>query len=223
MGNRPGQTLHPLSDADLAVLAAAPATVRAVDLARQLGRPYFTVNAALRRIRRDGWACPLVWRECAVCGQPGAFPVQRTRLVHVGCERARAVWRARQARLRRPGQSTPYVRAYRQTQEGREKHRAEGRARSKALWPTLPAEQQDALLDKVHGYDVDAYAETQPVANQSGAGWTADEDAYVLEHLRTPARDVALVLGRTLWAVWSRRLRLRRRGLGDTGDGPDGG
>jgi hypothetical protein len=33
---------------------------------------------------------------------------------------------------------------------------------------------------------------------------------YILEHAKTPAREVALALGRTLWAVRGRRVHLRR-------------
>ena len=48
------------------------------------------------------------------------------------------------------------------------------------------------------------------VAERLYDAWTDDDDRYVLDHLHDSAREVALVLGRTTWAVRRRRWYLRR-------------
>lgn len=63
---------------------------------------------------------------------------------------------------------------------------------------------------KVHAADQRDYPLTLDEATNSGDRWSADDDAYVLDHLRDPAREVALELGRTLWAVRNRRVTLRK-------------
>lgn len=67
------------------------------------------------------------------------------------------------------------------------------------------------VLARLHDADLRDYDVTLPVATARGARWTADDDAYVLEHRDDPAREVALYLGRTLWGVRSRRMMLLRR------------
>jgi hypothetical protein len=208
------RVLRPLTPDELAELAAASPTAIAAELARRLGRPYFTVNHALKRIRRaGGWFVPLVWRTCTECGRPVASPRRRPqRRAHVGCRRARDARHSRERRAAGLDRSTPYVRRW------REAHAAElaamrerDKARMRERWPDLPPELQVASLDKVHAADRRDYRRTLDRAERSGADWTGDEDRYVLDHPKTPAREVALALGRTLWAVRNRRVRLRRQ------------
>lgn len=68
------RTLQYLPDADPAVIASAPATVTAAELARQLNRPYFTVAKAVQRICRDGGRQP----QRAVSGNTSC-PLRNTR------------------------------------------------------------------------------------------------------------------------------------------------
>ena len=42
--------------------------------------------------------------------------------------------------------------------------------------------------------------------------WTAEDDDLLRAHDGEPAAAVAPILGRTTWAVWQRRSRLRRKG-----------
>jgi len=208
------RVLWPLTLDDLAELASAPPTATSAELARRLGRPYFTVNHALKRLRRaGGWFTPLVWRTCTECGRPVASPRRRPqRRAHVFCRRARTARYSRERRWAGLRRSTPYVRAWRarhpaELAEARERDKARMRER----WPDLPAEAQAAALDKVHAADRRDYPLTLERAARSGAVWDEDEDRYILDHSKTPAREVALALGRTLWAVRNRRVRLRRQ------------
>jgi hypothetical protein len=201
-----------LSDCDLAYIATnlerSP-----LALARELNRPYFTVAAARRRIAQRGWACPLAWESCTECGRAVSGPDRHPhRTAHVACESARAARLQRQYRKVRPGQSTPYVADWRRRNPERNAElREQDKARMRRAWPEVPAERRVALLDRAHEADQDGYAITLARANSSGALWTDDEDRYILEHPHQPARDIGLKLGRTLWAVRGRRMRLRRQ------------
>jgi len=85
----------------------------------------------------------------------------------------------------------------------------------KAKFKTLPDEQRNEIIDKLHAYDSEQQAATQKDANNHGSLWTADEDAIVIERINDPASDVARQLGRTMWSVRGRRVTLRKRGLID--------
>lgn len=214
--------LHPLSDADLAAIATsilsevegASAAATPAQLARSLGSPYFTVAKAVQRIRRNGWTCRLVARPCIVFGLTLLSPSgSRRRLMHPGCTPARAAERQRGYRR---GPHTPSTRS---VQRWRTEHpdelaaeREREKARQRERWPERPEEERASMLDRLHRSDWRDAALTRDDAEHSGEPWDAEEDAYVLAHLREPARDVALTLGRTLWAVRNRRARLRRLG-----------
>ena len=60
---------------------------------------------------------------------------------------------------------------------------------------------------------VNADSPVESRANNAGAAWANDEDAYLIAHPGEPARETALKLGRTLWAIKTRRTELRKRGL----------
>ncbi|MGD9892302.1 MAG: hypothetical protein AB7R89_28670 [Dehalococcoidia bacterium] len=205
--------LTPLTDADLAAIAAAPPETTAAAIAQQLGRPYFTVAYNVRRIRRaGGWYSPLVWRDCTECGTSLATRATHGRTVHPWCEAARHARIARERRAAGLGtRSTSYVAAWRRRNPERTAaYREQDKAAQRAAYHALPAADQSALLARVHDADDRDYAVTLARATASGDRWTADDDAYLLAHVREPAREIALALGRTLWAVRGRRMKLLR-------------
>jgi len=107
----PRKPTEMLSDADLAYIAEH-VDHPVVALARELGMPYFTVHKARQRIARDGWVCALHPLPCAVCGEiVFSRGGHGRRVVHPQCKSARNAMLSRESRRRRPGQSTPYVRA----------------------------------------------------------------------------------------------------------------
>jgi len=200
-----------LSDADLAHIASNLEKSPLV-LAGELNRPYSTVAAARRRLARSSWACPHAREICTECGCPVGGPDRHPhRTVHVACEPARAARLRRQYCKVRPSQSTEYVANWRRRNPERvAEFREREKARMRQAWPEMPAERRAELLDRAHEADQDGYAITLARADSSGKFWTEDEDRYLFEHPREPARDIGLKLGRTLWAVRSRRMRLRR-------------
>ena len=202
--------LNPLTAEDLVEIAQLAGQVTAAELARRLGKQYFTVAKALQRLREGRMFCRLVWVACAECGELIAGP--RGRIVHPACERQRNARKNREQRCRHPGQSTPYVARYRWEQpDAARRLREQEKARRRELWPDLPLTIRQAQLAKVHQADARDYPVTLARASARGSRWTADEDTIVLKRLGDAARDVALELGRTLWAVRGRRVRLRSR------------
>src|SRR5207237_2381915 len=98
------------------------------------------------------------------------------RLVHPGCERARANWRQRQRRVAHPGVSTPYGRAYRERRPDKlAEMRAKDKARQRARWPTLPPEQRAARMGQLHQWEAEAQELTLARAQYTRSPWTADE------------------------------------------------
>ena len=205
------RSLVPLTDQQLSAIATAPADVSAAQLARELGAPYFTVAKARQRIQAAGaWFCPLTWATCSECGGPLAHG-STTRTVHPGCAAGRAARYSRGYRQGPHRPSTPYVARWRREHpEDNHAHREQEKARLRELWPTLPEETRRPVLERWHAADRRDYARTRDAAEHRGEPWDADEDRSILDHLQTPAREVALELGRTLWAVRSRRMHLRR-------------
>ncbi len=184
----------------------------AAEFARQIGAPYCTVAKAVQRIRRDGRVCRLEAGSCVACGGPLLTGSMRGRLVHPARTAARNA--ALQRQYQREGgaqKSTPYVRQWRAEHPeelAAEREREKLKAREK--WPERPEEWRVAMLDKLHAADRRDSVLTCEEAQHSGEPWDADEDQYVLDHMGEPAREVALYLGRTLWAVRGRRVLLRR-------------
>jgi len=206
-----GRWENPLSLEDLTEIIRHTGTLSAAELTRRLGKGYFTVAKAVQRIKR-GLACPLTWVPCSECG--GLIAGPRGRTAHPACERRRVVRWARERRRQRPGQSTPYVARYRRehpdaARELREREKAKLRER----WPSLPLDVREAALAKVHAADARDYPLTLAQAEMSGAPWAGADDQIILKGMKRPAREVALELGRSLWAVRNRRVQLRRLGL----------
>ena len=208
--------VHPLTPRDMALLVTwldQEGHVTAAELARRLGRPYFTIAKAVQRLRqRGGWYTVLAWGTCSECGRD--LPMARDhspRTAHLHCARKRTLRHQRDSRKRRPGQSTPYVRAWRRHHPDQDAaHRERHRARVRALWPDLPEEEREAALAKVHAADQRDYELTAELAENSGAGWDPDDDRYIVEHWHDPARDLGLALGRSVWSVRNRRVALRK-------------
>lgn len=216
----PGKRLAPeamteIAGAALALPPDANLLAEAAALAARLGINPAGVEWNLRRMRkRGGWYTPLLLVPCVECGLTLAGPPGASS--HRTC--TSRVAPARRRRERRasgetpPGASTPYVRRWRQARPDaaavlREREKAVAREQYHAL----PGSAQAAIVEKAHEHDRTAYPITLDAAWRRGDDWTEDEDRYVLEHPKMPARDVGLHLGRTLWAVRSRRVLLRRR------------
>lgn len=205
----------PLTDVQLATVAWADEEETTAALARRIDDAYFTVYQARQRVRRaGGWWCPLLLDSCAVCHQPLLTASENPRQVHVACHAAREARRARQYRSeQRPyALSTKYVRAWSERHPDQEVARREReKASRRARWPSLPDDVRSEHLARAHEADARDYPVTRARATRSGATWTAEEDDSILARLDEPAREVALDLGRTLWAVRGRRVLLRRR------------
>lgn len=202
-----------LSDDHLAAIAWADPREPTAALARRIAAPYFTVYKARRRASGPfGWHCPLVLATCAECGQPLLRSRTFQRTTHASCARSRLNRHKREQRahgLIPP--STPYVAAWRRRNPERAaelKRRA--LARVNALWPTLPPEARAASLAALHAADARDQPLTAERATATGTTWTEEEDRMVLARMDDPAREVALALGRTLYAVRHRRVTLRR-------------
>ncbi len=206
------RTLHYLGTEDLVEIATAPIEETTAQLAARLGRPYYTVHKARQRLVGEGLATKLKWTTCAVCGEPLCHG-PHLRRVHPQCKSAHVAHLARESRKRKPGQSTPYVRRWRKTHQERARELATAsRDKCRELrHATYTREDWQPLLDKAHQTDRRDQDLTAELAEESGNLWMPDEDQYVWDHLRDPARDVALYLGRTMWAVRNRRVRLRRQ------------
>jgi len=84
-------------------------------IARAIGADYFTVHKAVQRVRDHGWAINICYRDCVTCGR--RFTSQTVNPWDVcgeECWMERARQRARKHRVEHPGQSTPYVRSWRE-------------------------------------------------------------------------------------------------------------
>ena len=80
-------------------------------------------------------------------------------------------------------------------------------------WASLSAEQRAARMASTNVLNRGDQALTRAQAGRRGAAWNDADDAYLLEHWRERARDLALALGRTLWSVRRRRTYLAARGV----------
>lgn len=78
-------------------------------------------------------------------------------------------------------------------------------------WATMTEHEQAAMLQALRNRDVTLHRETMATARSSGRRWT-DSEFELLERAGEPAHVLAVDLGRTLFAVRSRRHVLRRRG-----------
>lgn len=198
----------------LAYIASASPDAKTVDIAKALRAPYFTVAHAVRRIRQNGWITRLNWSDCLVCGRPVCSSAATgRRKLHPECERSRLIDLARQYRKRPEHvKSSKYVDAWRKRNpQAAAQHRKQDLERVHELQKTWTAEQWAPLLARVHAADNRDYPITLELAENNRDKWMPDEDDYIMQHPGVPAREIALALGRTLWAVRSRRMRLNRQ------------
>ena len=68
------------------------------------------------------------------------------------------------------------------------------------------------MLRTLRNRDVNLHRETVASARSSGLRWTDADDLELIDRADEPAHVLAVDLGRTLFAVRSRRHVLRRRG-----------
>jgi hypothetical protein len=78
-------------------------------------------------------------------------------------------------------------------------------------WPTLPAEVRAAALAPLSESKARDQALTRAHADRALSRWSADEDELVLADSEAADRELALELGRSLYAVHMRRHYLRKR------------
>lgn len=185
----------------LAAIASAPPTATPAQLARDLGLPAYLVGWHLRRFRRHGgWYCELKLPPCTECGEPVIGPPKQ--ITHAACipaRQARWVWEKR----RRFHAEAPA--------EAREALRRRELEHATRYFHALPAERKAVLFAKWHATATRDYQITRDVADSHKAPWTEDDDRYILANLEQPARELALALGRTSWAVYKRRSWLRHQ------------
>ena len=91
------------------------------------------------------------------------------------------------------------------------------RSLANRYFESLPEERRAALFARWHATGRRDYEITLAVADQRGAPWTEDDDRSILANLGQPARELGLALGRTSWAVYLRRRKLRGRLETETG------
>ena len=196
-----GSARHSLSLEDLAAIAAAPPTATPAELARWLGLPRDLVGRHLRGFRRaGGWYCELKLPSCTECGAPVIGPPRR--ITHVACIPARKARWGREKRRRFQAGADPEVLEARRRRE---------LALATRYFESLPEERRAALFARWHATGRRDYQITLERADQRGAPWAEDEDRYILANLERPGRELGLALGRTSWAVYRRRQKLRRR------------
>ena len=97
--------------------------------------------------------------------------------------------------------------------ERRREQQAQSRARRRATFQALPAAERAARLAALTADNQRDHARTLPHATQTGRPWREADDALLIARAGDPDREVAIALGRTLWAVRTRKMRLRDRGL----------
>lgn len=206
-----------LTDLQLAQIAWAPATERTVALAARIGGNLSAVGAQRRRMHRvGGWHCPLTIATCTECRQPVLTDAANARTAHKRREPDRE--RRKSAERRAAGtmpSSTPYVAAWRGQRPDaahalRVKERRRRRERERdpraAGAPPRDDESRLAALDEQQR---DEQAVSRDAATSHYAPWTSDDDDILRKTLHLPLRDVAARIGRTLYAVKSRRHWLR--------------
>lgn len=188
---------------ELAEIAAACEDTAPAELARRLDLPYTPMLRAVQRFRRaGGWCTPLKLPPCTECGEVVVGPPKRVR--HPACEQAyKARWvRDRRAKLRET-----------RAPEAVEAARLANLRNSSRYYHALPPERQAELLADWRARGAREYRETLASADRKQEVWTEDEDAHILATMDSSGREVGLTLGRTLWAVYKRRGKLRRYAL----------
>jgi len=172
-----------LTDAQLWAIVCADPAVSNRQLADTFGTPTSTIAHARRRLRRNGWTCPVSYTTCRHCGRSLTRQGngQERRAYHPAC-RPVAVQVIR-------------------------------RVRERERWEALPVEERRDSFARAHAYIEEHQQTTQATATQRHAPWTDAEDAVLIARPDAPAHVLATELRRTLHGVYRRRERLRARGL----------
>jgi hypothetical protein len=177
---------RPLTDEQLAAIAWADPAETSLALARRLGRHRETVASFRRRLAElGGWGCPLTWSSCEGCGRPPSSGPQRTRRFHPAC------WAERR----------------------KDTVRIWTRNRARRWWHARTPAECSANVAAVRARTDRAYQATRPRADRHRLPWTEDDDAALTDHHGGTLEEIALALGRTVFAVRDRRVVLRERGV----------
>jgi DNA-binding MarR family transcriptional regulator len=172
-------TRTPLSDDHLWVLVNRDQNTSLAELARRFGCPPSTVSMAAKRIRDRGWTCTVSFGVCSVC---------RKSFTRQGHKAGRREYH----RECRP-------QALKQLNTGYDERR----------WREADDETRRILLDRAHAYTRQHQAESLERATNRGARWQSWEDDFLLANPEMTTSEVASELGRTLYAVTARRLKLK--------------
>ena len=210
------RTLTPLTDEQMAILVDLADDHTRAEIAQALSASYFAVHKAVQRVRARDWAVRLVYVACAVCGRPvvSATTARRKVCVSSDCRRLRINARARRRGEDHPGQSTPYVRAWRGRNPGKV---LAARIRETDRWrgkPHVLTPEQKQRHNAVANRGQKAKNErTRELADNHGQAWSSDDDQYIVDHQIETNTALAYTLGRTAHAVHHRRTFLRKRGV----------
>ncbi len=138
------------------MIASAPATATAVELAGELGLPRELVAWNLKRFRRaGGWYCVLKLPPCTECGEPVVGPPKQ--ITHLACVPAREARWVRVKRQQLKATLSPEALAERRDWE---------REGCKRYYHGLPPERQAVLFAKWHATGQRDYEITREVARQ---------------------------------------------------------
>lgn len=160
----------------------APGGVSDEALARELGITRSAVHQIRWHFRRHGWSCRIVYTTCAWCERP----------------------LARLAKAMKPAVYHPACRP--------EALKAISQRIDRQRWASMSEDEQAAILKTLRNRDVTLHLKTMATARSSGRRWTDVEDLELIERADESAHVLAVDLGRTLFAVRSRRHVLRQRG-----------
>lgn len=214
VSGRKKREVHLLTDDQLRAILNASDDEPTTDLATRIAAPYFTVAASRRKLRNGQWVCRLYWTSCDVCGQPVAVN-NLTHKTHPACIPERERQRARNRRAdRAPGSlSTSYVAKWRQSHPERNREfREADKERMRREWHEKPREARLDDLDKAHEFTTTSQEQTKDQARNTNEPWSAEEDQWIIDHPKQSAVEIALLLGRTYYAVMGRRVNLRKAG-----------
>jgi hypothetical protein len=79
-------------------------------------------------------------------------------------------------------------------------------------WERMDPTRRDARIAVAHEATAAQQAATRDRAGNAGARWTAEDDAALVARWSEPAHVTAAALGRSLFAIWARKVWHRRRG-----------
>ena len=170
-----------LTDSQCWLILTSPDTVPDDVLAATIGATASAVHAARWRFRRHGWTVWVSYGVCPLCTRPF------TRQGHHA------------SRRRYHDACRPLV------------LKQLGALHAQARWERFTPAQQQTLLDRAHRHTRDRQAETRVTDSRRMCRWSAAEDDAIRDPAAPPDHDLAVQLGRTLYAIRGRRAWLRRR------------